>query len=99
MSGAKHGVIGLTKAAALDYGGQDIRANAILPGSINTPMVSRANSDPALTANMKKLIYHHPFERFGEPREVGEAVKWLLSDAASFVTGVSLPVNGGFLAI
>ncbi len=96
---AKHGVLGLTKAAALDYSARKIRINAVMPGTINTPMVRRLNADLSMSANMKRLVEHHPIGRFGEPNEVGEAVKWLLSDASSFVTGAALAVDGGFLTI
>ena len=96
---AKHGVIGLTKAAAADYGPDNIRVNAVLPGIIQTAMVGRLVGDPNFAAHFNKLRDRHPIGRFGQPSEVGETVKWLLSDAASFVTGASLSVDGGYLAI
>ncbi len=96
---AKHGVIGLTKAAAADYGSQRIRVNAVLPGIIETQMVGRLADDPTFSAFFGKLKDRHPIGRFGQPSEVGETVKWLLSDAASFVTGASISVDGGYLAI
>jgi NAD(P)-dependent dehydrogenase (short-subunit alcohol dehydrogenase family) len=96
---AKHGVIGLTKAAAADYGAQRIRINAVLPGIIQTQMVGRLADDPNFAAYFSKLRDRHPIGHFGQPSEVGEAVKWLLSDAASFVTGASISVDGGYLAI
>jgi NAD(P)-dependent dehydrogenase (short-subunit alcohol dehydrogenase family) len=96
---AKHGVIGLTKAAAADYGPHRIRVNAVLPGIIQTQMIGRLADDPIFSAYFNKLRDRHPIGRFGQPSEVGETVKWLLSDAASFVTGASISVDGGYLAI
>jgi NAD(P)-dependent dehydrogenase (short-subunit alcohol dehydrogenase family) len=93
---AKHGVIGLTRAAALEYGTQGIRVNAVLPGIIRTPMIERAIGHPDFSVFFDKLLEHHPIGRFGQPPEVGEAVKWLLSDAASFVTGAMIAVDGGY---
>ncbi|MDQ8757436.1 SDR family oxidoreductase [Sphingosinicella sp. LHD-64] len=96
---AKHGVIGLTKAAAADYSAQGIRVNAILPGVVRTPMIERLWNDPAHAAAFEQLKLHHPIGRFGEPAEIGETAAWLLSDAASFVTGASISVDGGYLTI
>ena len=96
---AKHGVIGLTKAAAADYAADRIRVNAVLPGIINTKMVERLANDVQFAAYFDKLRDRHPIGRFGQPNEVGEAVSWLLSDASSFVTGASISVDGGYLAI
>ncbi len=96
---AKHGVIGLTKAAAADYGARGIRVNAVLPGIIQTQMITRLADDPTFAAFFDKLRDRHPIGHFGKPSEVGETVKWLLSDAASFVTGASISVDGGYLAI
>lgn len=93
---AKHGVIGLTRAAALEYGALGIRVNAVLPGIIRTPMIERAIEHPDFSPFFDKLLEHHPIGRFGQPPEVGEAVKWLLSDAASFVTGAMIAVDGGY---
>ena len=93
---AKHGVIGLTRAAALEYSAGGIRVNAVLPGIIRTPMIERAIEHPDFSAFFDKLLEHHPIGRFGQPPEVGEAVKWLLSDAASFVTGAMIAVDGGY---
>jgi NAD(P)-dependent dehydrogenase (short-subunit alcohol dehydrogenase family) len=96
---AKHGVVGLTRAAAAEYGGKGIRVNAILPGIVLTPMISRLVADPAFSAFFDKVKERHPIGRFGQPREIGEAVKWLLSDGASFVNGAAFAVDGGYLAI
>ena len=96
---AKHGVVGLTRAAAAEYGAKGIRVNAVLPGIILTPMISRLVADPAFGAFFDKAKERHPIGRFGQPREIGEAVKWLLSDGASFVNGAAFAVDGGYLAI
>ncbi|MFT4439040.1 SDR family NAD(P)-dependent oxidoreductase [Caballeronia sp. 15715] len=93
---AKHGVIGLTKAAAVEYSGQNIRVNVVLPGPTNTPMVQRMLAEsPDLAKALKAAI---PIQRLGEPEDAAEAVAWLASDAASFVSGASIPVDGGFTA-
>ncbi len=90
---SKHGVIGLTKCAALDYAQKNIRVNAICPGCIETPMGD--GIDPAA---MKEFLRDQPIGRPGRPEEVAAAVLWLCSPAASFVLGVALPVDGGFVA-
>jgi NAD(P)-dependent dehydrogenase (short-subunit alcohol dehydrogenase family) len=96
---AKHGVVGLTRAAAAEYGAKGIRVNAVLPGIVLTPMISRLVADPAFSAFFDKVKERHPLGRFGQPSEIGEAVKWLLSDGASFVNGAAFAVDGGYLAI
>lgn len=96
---AKHGVIGVTRAAAADYGAQGIRVNAILPGITRTPMIERLSNDPQFSSFFEKLKERHPIGRFGEPAEIGEAVKWLLSDSASFMNGAAVAVDGGYLAV
>lgn len=96
---AKHGVVGLTRAAAADYGRHGIRVNAVLPGIVLTPMISRLASDAQFRAFFDKAKERHPIGRFGQPSEIGEAVKWLLCDDASFVNGATLAVDGGYLAI
>ncbi|HEV8482837.1 MAG TPA: SDR family oxidoreductase [Blastocatellia bacterium] len=92
---SKHAIIGLTKAAALEYAGQGIRINAICPGYIKTALIEPATNNPDVKS---QLIAAHPIGRLGNPEEVAEAVVWLCSDAASFVTGHSLVVDGGYTA-
>ena len=92
---AKHGILGLTKTAALDYAPAGIRINAVCPGVIRTPMLERlTGGHPKLEA---WLIAQEPVGRAGTPEEVAEAVVWLCSDAASFVTGHPMAVDGGFV--
>jgi NAD(P)-dependent dehydrogenase (short-subunit alcohol dehydrogenase family) len=89
----KHGVIGLTKSAALDCAPKGIRVNAVCPGCIDTPM-----SDSIDPAAMKEFLKDQPIGRPGRPEEVAAAVLWLCSPGASMVLGVALPVDGGFVA-
>lgn len=92
---AKHGVVGLTKNAALEYSAKGIRVNAIGPAFINTALLTEAGIDENVK---KKLVQSHPIGRLGESREVAELVVWLSSDKASFVTGSYYAVDGGYLA-
>lgn len=93
---SKHGVIGLTKTAALEYARAAIRVNAVCPGVIDTAMVAgMVSAHPRLK---DKLVSVEPIARMGKPSEIAEAVTWLLSDAASFVTGAAMPVDGGMIA-
>jgi NAD(P)-dependent dehydrogenase (short-subunit alcohol dehydrogenase family) len=92
---SKHGVVGLTKTAALEYAQQGIRVNCVCPGVIHTPMTERGLRNPELGA---RLMASAPMGRVGTPEEVAEAVVWLCSDAASFVTGHTLTVDGGYVA-
>ncbi|HTY86833.1 MAG TPA: SDR family oxidoreductase [Candidatus Acidoferrum sp.] len=94
---SKHAVLGLTKTAALEYATQGIRVNAVSPGGIVTPMLDRFTGG-ADTEFFKQLTALHPMGRTGTPEEIAEAVVWLCSDKASFVTGQSLTVDGGFTA-
>ena len=92
---SKHGVLGLTKSAALEGAPHGIRVNAVCPAVIETPMGERLFGDPQVRKYMTGL---HPIGRFGTPMEVAEAVLWMCSDGASFMTGQSLVLDGGFLA-
>jgi NAD(P)-dependent dehydrogenase (short-subunit alcohol dehydrogenase family) len=92
---SKHGVVGLTKTAALEYAQQGIRVNCVCPGVIHTPMTERGLSDPELR---ERIIATEPIGRVETPEEVAEAVVWLCSDAASFVTGHTMTVDGGYVA-
>ncbi len=93
---SKHGVIGLTKNAALEYAKLGIRVNAVCPGVIRTPMVDRFTGKNKEVE--KQFENMEPVGRMGEPEEVAAAVTWLCSDASSFVTGHSLTVDGGWVA-
>lgn len=91
---SKHGVIGLTKTTALEFAGDGIRVNAICPGVIETPMVTRAQEDSP--EQMEQAIAATPMGRVGQPEEIADAAVWLCSDGASFVTAESLVVDGGY---
>ena len=92
---SKHGVVGLTKTAALEYAQQRIRVNCVCPGVIHTPMTARGLHNPARRA---RIMASEPMGRVGTPEEIAAAVVWLCSDAASFVTGHTMTVDGGFVA-
>ena len=93
---SKHGVVGLTKTAALQYAPHDIRVNCVCPAAVFSPML-----ETLVTRNPQvgdRLLASQPNGRFASPEEVAEVVVWLCSDAASFVTGAALPVDGGYTA-
>src|SRR6516165_1807090 len=93
---SKHGVVGLTKTAALEFAQKNIRVNCVCPGLINTPMVARMIDSGGM--NEEDFVAGEPVGRMGKPDEIGEGVAWLLSDAASFVTGHSMSIDGGWIA-
>jgi NAD(P)-dependent dehydrogenase (short-subunit alcohol dehydrogenase family) len=90
---AKHGVIGLTKAAALDYAAQNIRINAVCPGYVDTPMMGRFTG--GTPEGRAKVIAEEPVGRMGKPEEIAATVVWLCSDAAAFVIGHAMVIDGG----
>ena len=94
---AKHGLVGLTKAAALEYADKGIRVNAVCPAFIVTPMLESAGITTD-EENKQQIISLHPAGRLGQPTEVADAIVWLASDEASFVTGHSMLVDGGYTA-
>jgi NAD(P)-dependent dehydrogenase (short-subunit alcohol dehydrogenase family) len=93
---SKHGVVGLTKNAALEYAQQGIRVNAVCPGAVMTPMLTDVFATrPGVEERYRAA---EPIGRLGTPEEIAAAVVWLCSAAASFVTGVAMPVDGGWVA-
>ncbi|HLZ60926.1 MAG TPA: glucose 1-dehydrogenase [Ktedonosporobacter sp.] len=91
---SKHGVVGLTKAAALEYARHNIRVNAVAPGTTLTSVNERWIADEQIRQRITSLI---PLGRVADPVEIAESILWLCSDAASYLTGVTLPVDGGFI--
>jgi NAD(P)-dependent dehydrogenase (short-subunit alcohol dehydrogenase family) len=93
---SKHGMVGLTKTTALEYVKQGIRVNAVCPGVIDTPMITRyTQGDKGIEG---QLAVAEPIGRIGRPQEIADAVVWLCSDRASFVTGIAMPIDGGWVA-
>lgn len=90
---SKHGVVGLTKCAALDYAERGVRVNAVGPGYVDTPMLRFKSAQ-----EREALAAKHPLKRLAQPEEIAELAVWLASDKASFVTGAYYPVDGGYLA-
>lgn len=93
---SKHGVVGLTKTVALEYATKKIRVNAVCPGFIETPMLGRVTE--ASVKIRDQMIGAVPMRRVAEPSEIGEVAAWLMSDKSSYVTGVAMPVDGGWVA-
>ncbi|MFC4357655.1 glucose 1-dehydrogenase [Halobium salinum] len=94
---AKHGLLGLTKTAALEYAGADVRVNAVCPGFVDTPLLEQGGltTDQEMRGQIEGL---HAMNRLGTPEEIADAVCWLCSDGASFTTGAALDVEGGYLS-
>jgi NAD(P)-dependent dehydrogenase (short-subunit alcohol dehydrogenase family) len=93
---SKHGVVGLTKTVALEYAAKNIRVNAVCPGFIETPMLNRVTD--ASVKIREQLINTVPMRRVAQPSEIGDVVAWLISDKSTYVTGVAMPVDGGWVA-
>lgn len=93
---SKHGVVGLTKSAAVSYAQKGIRINAVCPGTTDTPLLARVMARAPGVAAMLRAA--SPMKRLGQPEEIASAVVWLCSDASSYATGVTLPVDGGWVA-
>jgi len=91
---AKHGLVGLTKNAAMEYAAQGVRVNAVGPAFIDTPMLAALKQDPAV---LDTLVALHPIGRLGRAEEVADLVVFLSSDQATFMTGAYVPVDGGYL--
>ena len=93
---SKHAEIGLTKSAALDYADRGVRVNAVCPGLVNTPLIAEmVTENPELH---ERLVASHPLGRIAEPEEIADSILWLATDKSSYVTGIALPVDGGYLA-
>ena len=93
---SKHGVLGLTKNAAVEYSEEDIRVNAVCPGIIGTPLTEGSDDDSEMVAQAKAAT---PMNRLGKPTEIADAIMWLCSDEASYVTGEAINVDGGYVSI
>jgi NAD(P)-dependent dehydrogenase (short-subunit alcohol dehydrogenase family) len=93
---SKHAEIGLTKSAALDYADRGVRVNAVCPGLVNTPLIAdMVTENPEMHEH---LVASHPLGRIAEPEEIADSIVWLATNKSSYVTGVALPVDGGYLA-
>ena len=99
-SASKHGVLGLTKTAALEYAQDGIRINAVCPGPVDTPLVDNLLEKQPEQADviMESIVQRLPMKRLGKPEEIGAAIAWLCSNKSSFSTGMIMPVDGGFTA-
>jgi NAD(P)-dependent dehydrogenase (short-subunit alcohol dehydrogenase family) len=97
-SASKHAVVGITRTAALEYAHNGIRVNAVCPAFIQTPMVEGLVGEGGPRMNLERLARMQPMGRLGTPEEVAESVVWLCSEAASFITGIALPIDGGTTA-
>lgn len=95
---AKFVASGLTKHLAIEWADHEIRVNAVAPGTINTERVRQLSGDPGGNEYLTTVEAAHPMGRLGEPAEVANAILFLASDEASFITGAILPVDGGYLA-
>jgi NAD(P)-dependent dehydrogenase (short-subunit alcohol dehydrogenase family) len=93
---SKHAEIGLTRSAALDYADRGVRVNAVCPGLVNTPLIAAMfTENPTMH---QQFVASHPLGRIAEPQEVADAIVWLATNKSSYVTGVALPVDGGYIA-
>ena len=95
---AKAGIVNITRNLAVKWAGKGIRVNAVLPGITLTPMISRLVGDENFKPIFDRVLERHPIGRFGQPSEIAESVKWLLSGDASFMNGAAVAVDGGYLA-
>lgn len=93
---SKHAVVGLTRSVAVEYATRGIRINAVCPGAVRTPMTAGFAADPAVEQATAAM---HPIGRFASPEEIAAAVVWLASDAASYMVGAAIPVDGGYTAV
>lgn len=95
---SKHGVLGLTRGASCEAGITGVRVNAVLPGAIMTAMIEDLVNKPDFKTHFDSALARHSIGRFGQPEDVGQAVRWLLSDEAAFINGAALTVDGGYTA-
>jgi NAD(P)-dependent dehydrogenase (short-subunit alcohol dehydrogenase family) len=96
---SKHGMLGLTKNAAVEYAKQNIRVNAICPGGVQTPMVDRISAGQSGEEFIAQIKAAHPIGRIGKPEEIADVAVFLCSDKASFITGQALAADGGYVAV